>query len=235
MPAPSPSISVVMPVYNAAAYLGPALASIAAQTVPVTEVIVVDDGSADGSAAVATAHPLVTVIRQPNQGAAIAINRGVAAATGDYLAFLDADDLWAPEKLAKQLAVLEGPRRPDLAFGFAQNFHSPDLTAELRQRIHCPPEPMPGMVLGTMLLRRADFARIGPLQPDWKIGYFIEWYARAQDLGLVSAVLPDILLHRRLHADNLSRRELAARPDFARILKFVLDRRRQKKPTIDLL
>jgi glycosyltransferase involved in cell wall biosynthesis len=230
-----PAISVVMPVYNAAAYVGAAIDSILAQTVPVREIIVVDDGSLDGSAALAGTRPKVRVIRQANQGAAAALNRGLAEAGADYLAFLDADDLWSMDKLAKQLAACAVPPAPDLVFGFAQNFHSPELTEDRRRNIHCPPEPLAGMVLGTLFLRRDTFVRVGPFRSEWKIGYLIEWYARAQDLGLVTAILPDIILRRRLHADNLSRREMASRPDFARILKFVLDRRRQNKPTIGLL
>lgn len=234
LPSATPSLSVVMPVYNAAPYIGAALDSILAQTLPVTEIIVVDDGSSDGSADVAATRPGVTVIRQPNRGAATALNRGVEAATGEYLTFLDADDLWSETKLARQFSVLTSPPPVDLVFGHAQNFHSPDIDEALRRTIYCPPDPLPGLVISTMFLRRDTFHRVGYLKADWKIGYHIEWYARAQDLGLVTTMLPDVVLRRRLHANNISRREKDSRPDFARILKFVLDRRRQKKEAIAL-
>ncbi len=102
-----PSISVVIPCYNAAHFLRATIESILQQTRPATEVIVVDDGSTDDSARIAASFgPPVRVIRQENQGESAARNRGIEAATGDWVAFLDADDLWLPTKLARQAEVI---------------------------------------------------------------------------------------------------------------------------------
>jgi glycosyltransferase involved in cell wall biosynthesis len=109
----SPSVSVVIPLYQAAAYVSETLDSVAAQTAPPAEVIVVDDGSRDGGAEVARAHPLgPVVLSQSNAGPAAARNAGIRAAGGELIAFLDADDLWHPEKLARQLEVFR--MAPDL-------------------------------------------------------------------------------------------------------------------------
>jgi glycosyltransferase involved in cell wall biosynthesis len=103
----SPSISVVIPCYNAAPFLRPAIESILGQTRPATEVIVIDDGSTDDSARIASSFgPAVRVIRQENQGESAARNRGIEAATGDWVAFLDADDLWLPTKLERQAELI---------------------------------------------------------------------------------------------------------------------------------
>src|SRR5262245_20179101 len=103
------SVSVVIPCYNAGRFLKETLESILAQTRPALEVIVVDDGSTDDSAAVAGAFgPPVRVLRQSNQGESVARNRGLDEARGDWVAFLDADDVWAPDKLERQLAAVEG-------------------------------------------------------------------------------------------------------------------------------
>ena len=103
----APSISVVIPCYNAAAFLRATIESILGQTQPVLEVIVVDDGSADDSANIAESFgPPVRVIRQPNQGESAARNRGIEAAGGDWVAFLDADDLWLPTKVELQAEAI---------------------------------------------------------------------------------------------------------------------------------
>lgn len=100
------TVSVIIPAWNAAGTLARALDSVAAQTRRPDEVIVVDDGSSDDTVAVAARHPAgVRVVSQPNAGPAQARNRGAAQAAGTLLAFLDADDVWHPDKLAAQLAV----------------------------------------------------------------------------------------------------------------------------------
>ena len=102
-----PSISVVIPCHNAAPFLRATIESILQQTRPATEVIVVDDGSTDDSAWIAASFgPPVRVIRQENRGESAARNRGIEAATGDWVAFLDADDLWLPTKLERQAEVI---------------------------------------------------------------------------------------------------------------------------------
>ena len=103
----APSISVVIPCYNAAAFLRATIESILGQTQPVLEVIVVDDGSTDDSARIAESFgPPVRVIRQPNQGESAARNRGIEAAAGEWVAFLDADDLWLPTKVELQAEAI---------------------------------------------------------------------------------------------------------------------------------
>lgn len=99
-------VAVVIPAWNAAATIGAALESVAAQTRPPREVIVVDDGSTDDTAAIA-ARAGVTVLRVPNGGAARARNLGIAAATSPWIAFLDADDTWVPDKLERQAALFD--------------------------------------------------------------------------------------------------------------------------------
>jgi glycosyltransferase involved in cell wall biosynthesis len=112
VPAPAAAaaaVSVVIPAYNAADTIGRALDSVAAQTAPPAEVIVVDDGSTDGTAAVVAARtdlPIRLLASPGRGGAAAARNLGIAAARGEFIAFLDADDEWTPDKLARQLAVI---------------------------------------------------------------------------------------------------------------------------------
>ena len=99
-------VSVVIPCYNAAPFLAETLTSVVAQTYPPHEVIVIDDGSTDESASIAASFaPLVRVIRQANRGESVAHNRGIAMAQGEWVALLDADDLWEVHKLERQIEV----------------------------------------------------------------------------------------------------------------------------------
>lgn len=108
-------VSVIIPAYNAAGFIGAALESVCAQTALPDEVIVVDDGSSDGTAREVAAFgraDLVRYVHQQNQGASAARNAGLDAATGEWIAFLDADDIWLPPRLELALAVVD--RHPDL-------------------------------------------------------------------------------------------------------------------------
>jgi glycosyltransferase involved in cell wall biosynthesis len=106
----TPTISVVIPAYNAAPYVSRAIESALAQTVPPLEVIIVDDGSSDDTAEVVAAYqPRVRLLRQANGGPASARNHGVRESHGDWIALLDADDSWLPKKLERQLGFVENP------------------------------------------------------------------------------------------------------------------------------
>ncbi|MFN8443095.1 MAG: glycosyltransferase family A protein [Caldilineaceae bacterium] len=224
-----PRISVVVPVYNGARYLGAAIESILAQGWQRLELLVVDDGSTDQSVQIAEEYsPQVQCIRQANAGPGAARNRGVEAAQGEFLAFLDADDLWPPDKLALQIDYLYKHPALDMVFGQVEQFISPELPPE--QQPAMPPQPiMTGLHVGAMLIRRQSFARVGPFATTWTIGEFIDWYGRAQRLGLQSANLPTIVMRRRLHTTNLTRRTQERRSDYLQIIKMRLDENRAGK------
>jgi len=115
----TPRVSVIVPLYNTASFIGRALESVLHQTMSDLELIVVDDGSTDDSLAVVETvdDERLQIIRQSNQGASAARNRGLDEARAPYVAFLDGDDFWREDKLERQLAVLD--KRPDLDLVFA--------------------------------------------------------------------------------------------------------------------
>src|SRR5262245_39118970 len=116
-----PTVSVIVAVYNGERFIADALRSILAQTAPADEVIVIDDGSTDGTGAVVARFPDVRCLRrEANGGQASALNWGVASARGAYLAFLDADDVWEPDKLARQLAAFAADPALDVVYGHAR-------------------------------------------------------------------------------------------------------------------
>jgi glycosyltransferase involved in cell wall biosynthesis len=118
----SPTVSVVIAAFNAERTLAETLESIAAQTFRDIEVIVVDDGSTDRTAGIAAGFPQVICLRQPNRGPAAARNRGIAVARGRYVAFVDADDLWMPEKLERQVRYLDAHPEAGMVYSDAEVF-----------------------------------------------------------------------------------------------------------------
>lgn len=213
------TISTIIPAYNAERYLAEAIESVLAQTRPPEEIVVVDDGSEDGTAEVASRFPQVRLVRKTNQGIGATLNRGVEETTGAVLTFLDADDLWVPAKLELQRQALE--QGHELVFCHVEQFLSPELTEG-----SAPEGAMPGRVIGSLMVRRETFLRVGPLATRWTVGEFLDWLSRAQDLRLSIVTLPEVLLRRRLHTTNQGIRHHDARGDYARILKAALDRRR---------
>jgi glycosyltransferase involved in cell wall biosynthesis len=226
----SADITVVIPAYNGALYLNEAVESVRRQSLAVGRIVLVDDGSTDRTLDIAAAlsrdkrNPPVHYLRQDNGGPAAAINRGMTLVDSALVAFQSADDVWMPEKIACQLAALEDGA--DLVFCHTQNFISPELDATTAARLQCPPQPMPAYSAETLLMRLATFRRVGSLNEDFRIGEFIEWYSRAKDLGLTSAMLPEVLTRRRLHGKNHSLCRKTEATGYAHVVKAMLDRRR---------
>lgn len=222
------AVSVIIPVRDGECYLGEAIESVLGQTAPPAEVVVVDDGSADASADIAQGFaPAVRCVRQEAVGLAAACNRGLSEVAGELIAYIDADDLWVAGKLALQRRRLAAEPELDAVFGHAQEFLSPDLTGPPPR---CSTEPTPFRQRGTMLIRRDAHDRAGRFDPSWRVGEFMDWHARASEAGVRSTMLEEVVLHRRLHATNMSRQNAAARVDFTRVARAALHRRRTGTP-----
>ena len=223
-----PLISVMIGVYNAERYLAEAIESVFAQSYRPLELIVVDDGSDDGSGDVARGFgDRLRYARQENAGNGSARNHAVRLATGDLFAFLDADDRFVPGKLERQFRALEADAGLDMVFGHVREFVSPELTETQRASVRPPAaEPLPWTAPNLMLIRRDSFDRVGPFSEDVKVGVTVDWYARAMEAGLRSAMLPEVVLERRLHLTNNGLRERDSRQQYLHVLKASLDRRR---------
>ncbi len=225
----TPLVSVIIPVYNYDRYLAEAIESVLNQTYRRLEVIVVDDSSTDRSSEVAKsfADRGVRYCHQDHAGIGPARNRGAELAQGDFIAFLDADDCWPEEKLERQLSAFENDPALEMVFGQAlQLQNGPEWEAGVKDKNPAAARMVPGMVAGTMLIKRDAFFRVGEFPGGLKVGEFIDWYARAIELQIRSVVLPDLFLWRRIHDSNTGVRERQSVTDYARVLKAKLDRKR---------
>ncbi len=218
----TPLVSVIIPVYNGASYLAAAIESVFAQTYTPIEIIVVDDGSTDGSAIIAGAFPKVHLLTQPNRGVADARNAGLAAAQGELIAFLDHDDLWLPEKLRVQVA---------------RHLAEPDLGYTLT-RLHAFLEPgnewpvtlkrdqTEGFFPSCWMVRAATFAQIGGFDREFPYAEDYEWLSRARDARVPTAMLDETLVLRRIHGVNQSHHVDRAKPILLRIAHRSIARKR---------
>jgi glycosyltransferase involved in cell wall biosynthesis len=232
----SPLISCIVPVYNGERYLGETLDSILAQTHSPVEVIVVNDGSTDGTASVAARYgDRIRYLQQLNAGPATARNLGLAAAQGEFIAFLDADDLWHVEKLERQMARFHACPELGYCLAHVQNFWVPELIEEeKRYRDHRISKPIPGYSSCTLLARRTLFETIGPFNTAIDHADDTDWFLRASEIGAAMEMLPDVLLYRRLHRTNISRvRAANSREHYLLMLKATLDRRRRQRPPFE--
>jgi glycosyltransferase involved in cell wall biosynthesis len=206
MTTPGPLVSVVVPVFNGERFLAETLASVCAQTYAPFELVVVDDGSTDGSAAVLRSFPQARCVSQPNRGVAAARNTGVEAARGELLAFIDQDDLWPADSLAVRVGHLLAHPELDFVLSLVQFFLEPGVAKPDWVRPELLEQPAPGYNLGNMVVRRAAFERVGRFDPRFVLASDHDWFVRANDLGLRHARLDRVLLRKRTHDANESRR-----------------------------
>lgn len=228
----NPLVSVIIPVYNCEKYLAQAIESVLEQDYHPLEVIIIDDGSTDQSSQIAKDFlPRVKYYFQENQGLAASLNQGVLLSQGEYLSFLDSDDLWVKSKLASQMMLFTQSTDLEAVFSHVKQFKSPELDEESKAKISILDEVIPGYFKGTMLIKRDAFQRIGKFDTQWKLGDFIDWYSRAKESNLKSLMQSEILMQRRIHKTNMGIKDVESRSEYARVLKAALDRRRKLMQT----
>ncbi len=219
-------VSCVIPVFNGERYLAAAIASVLAQTRSLLEVIVVDDGSTDATRSVAESFgTLVSYLHQENAGPSSARNLGISRASGDFVAFLDADDLWRPNKIDIQGARFDAQPALAISSGHMRNFASPDTGAHLLG--DGAPEPN---LCSSIMVRRSLFDEIGLLDVSLRHRDLHEFVLRATDTGHVVEALPEVMVDRRVHDANMSlNRNAEGEIELLAIARARIARRRQSR------
>jgi glycosyltransferase involved in cell wall biosynthesis len=221
----TPLVSIIIPTYNYAPYLRESVLSAIGQDYRPVEILVVDDGSTDNTKEIIgelmQQHSEIRYLYQENQGASIARNYGIREAKGEYLALLDADDIWEPSKLTMQMGHLNESFQAVTTF--CQNFWSAEIPLEKRHEL-----PSPSVLLhasSALLIEKKAFLEVGNFNSDYSNAEWIEWMARARHAGIKIAEIPEILVQRRVHENNISRKGSGTHLE---IIKAQLLRNRRK-------
>jgi glycosyltransferase involved in cell wall biosynthesis len=223
-------LSVVILAHGHARLLPAAIESVIAQGDRNFEVLVVEHEPSDAVARVLERYTDIRsrALASGGDTPGAARNAGASAATGSLLAFLDADDLWPPGRLATGRSALEADRELDGVFGRVRAFDDRDSEpiGDPADAMRDAGPPQVGRLITAALFRRESLQRVGPFDDRAVLGSEIEWVARAEDAGLRFALLEEVMLLRRNHAANTTRTRRDDYGEYARALKRVIDRRR---------
>lgn len=222
-------ISCIIPVYNAEAYLAQSIDSALAQSRPPDEIILVDDGSTDGSAEIAKRYgDAVTYAYQANGGPASARNRGLDMARGALIAFLDADDWWLPEALERHLAHFAANASLQVSLAHVEHVWeagTEELSEHYRRRGIG--DDMPGYLLQASVIRREVFDAVGRFDCSFVFLDDVDWFSRARHCGITTDMLLEALVFRRMHGENITVvRAEEGHADYPRLIKKKLARER---------
>ena len=220
-------VSIVIPVYNRESFLAEAIESALAQGDIRSEILIVDDGSTDGTAEVARRYSeRVTFLRQENAGPPAARNRGVREARGEYLTFLDSDDLWPPERSRVLLERLVANPTALGAMGHLQYIPVEVSRSERFAAARREAEPVLNYNLSASLFRAESFRAVGMFDESMEYSDDWDWFVRARDKGMRIEILPEVTLINRRHGGNLSNQRETGNHYTLLMVKKALDRRR---------
>ena len=223
-----PLLSVVIPVFNGERLLREAVQSVLAQKYSPLEIIIVDDGSTDGTATVARSFPeTVRYLHQANQGPAAARNRGIERAQGGLVAFADADDLWPPAKLELQVPYLLNDATIEIVMGRIQQVlltRTDDGQTQAEEFA----EPAFSVNLGSAVIRKSVFDRVGLFDETMRYSEDVDWFMRAREGGAAIMTIDAVTLFYRQHEQNITRGKSTSELNVLKALKKSLDRRRER-------
>lgn len=220
-----PLVSVITAVYNGERFIGAALQSLFAQDYEPFEAIVVDDGSTDGTAEIVQSFANVCYVRQANSGQAAARNRGLALAAGEYIAFLDADDVLPQHKLRTQISYLLAHPEVGCVLGRQEIlFDGVDPPEWMRRDLVY--GDLEGIPLLGAAIRRDVLEALGGFDPAYRHAEDRDLFVRLREEGVTTAVIPEVVLYRRFHGSNLTGSNQGKHP-LLKSLKAKIDRSRE--------
>lgn len=224
-----PLVSVIIPAFDSREFLANAVSSVRAQSYNPLEIIIIDDGSTDGTGAVVDSLGQdIKTASQPNQGPAAARNHGLNLARGAFIAFLDADDQWTKGKLSSQVRRLLEEPALDAIIGATQRVQAPATGGSTAGNKQLEAVGAVWMIfsIGASLFRREVFTRVGMFDESMRQGEDIDWFMRAREAGVSIGISNDVVQLYRIHANNMTRNLADKDRFFLAAMKKSLDRRR---------
>jgi len=222
-----PEVSVIIPVYNGAKFLPEAIANVEAQAHPHLEIIVVDDGSTDDTAAVAASlGDRLRYLHHVNQGPAAARNQGLQAAQGEFVAFLDVDDQWPVGKLHHQLEAFTANPHLEIVNGYVQMLQAVPQDFGKVTFLPCH-QPVVSFNLGSAVFRRSVFDKVGLFDASQIHSEDVDWFMHARELGVQMVVIEEVTLLYRKHDSNLTHDREANLKGFMQAVRKSIQRRQQ--------
>lgn len=236
-----PKVSVIIPIYNAEKFISKTIESVIAQTYPDWEIIAVDDGSTDKTPAILNEYKKklskkLRIITQKNSGVSIARNTGIAAAEGKYIAFLDHDDLWTPEKLEKQVKLLDSNK--ELGLVYSDSYVIDGAGNLKKDTIFHGVKPFRGNVFNklfynnfipclTVVTRKEVLDKVGLFNLEYKIAEEYDLFLKIAERCSIDFIEQPLAKY-RIHGESFSKNiEIAVDEDF-QIITYWL----KKKPDL---
>jgi glycosyltransferase involved in cell wall biosynthesis len=223
-----PRVGVIIPVRNGARTIAAAIRSVCDQRPAPIDIVVIDGGSEDGSAALAATFPGVRVIAQAGRGLAAARNQGLRAVTGETIAFCDSDDYWTVGALAARLDHLAAEPGCDAVIGLVQKVLI-DGDAATPQQASRLGRITPGYTPGALMARRQTFNAVGPFDETLAISADSDWFVRLTRSGVRLDVLPTLVLQKGARASSLSADVTTYRRELLLVARRFLNQRRQSE------
>jgi hypothetical protein len=227
-----PLVSVIIPVFNGERFIAKAIANVCSQNYPALEIIVVDDGSSDGTGKIVEQADVdIRYFRQDNDGPASARNRGLKDASGEFILFLDVDDFWPENNINLLVDHMLREEDMDVVRGYAQlvlqNNDSPEMVFSGN------PKESFADYIGAAIYRKSVFNKVGLFDTSLLFGEDSDWFTRAKELHVRMKRLEEVTLYVRRHGANMTEGKSLVELNMLHVFKKALDRRRaaQNEPS----
>lgn len=215
-----PLVTAFMPVFNAEEFLGAALESLLAQDYAPYEVVVCDDGSTDRTLEILLEYPTVRTVHRKHRGRAAACNAAIEASHGEFLTAFDGDDLWPANRLTMQATYLAEHPEVGCVLGRQEWMNPPPWLG--RDPVY---GDLDGIPIGSAMFRRSAFEAVGRFDETFRYSEDMDLLVRMRERGIEIAVLPEILLYRRFHGDQMT----AKPPDTLPLLRSLRQKLKRER------